>query len=149
MGTSVALEKTREELKMIKSKLSASQGALMDEIEGLKKALNTEKDQNVQIGNQLRKSRLKVKNEEREHNANKVKLRETAQSLYNEKREVEKFKTKLETLQMAHTTTTERFRNCESKREVAQDKLRDVKIQKLGCDEASRRMKQTYSDQNI
>merc|ERR1711998_180382 len=57
---------------------------------------------------------------------------------------LEKSKTKLETLQMAHTTTTERYRDVSSQKELCEDRMKDAKVKELGCEEAMNRMK-TYN----
>merc|ERR1711990_566365 len=134
-------------IKMIKSKMSAGEGALMAEIESLKKAFNAEKDQNVLVGGQLSKCRMDHKKLENEHNAVQLKLRETGQELFVAKRDVEKEKVKLSTLEMAHTTTTERYRDVSSKKELCEDRMKDAKIKHQGCEEAMRRMKTYNSDQ--
>merc|ERR1712054_459998 len=124
------------------------EGALMAEIESLKKAFNAEKDQNVLVGGQLSKCRMDHKKLENEHNAVQLKLRETGQELFVAKRDVEKEKVKLSTLEMAHSTTTERYRDVSSKKELCEDRMKDSKIKEQGCEEAMRRMKTYNADAN-
>lgn len=131
-------------IKMIMSKMSAGEGALMAEIENLKKGLSNEQDQLAQVSNHLSKCRQETKKVEGELSTKVVKLRETGQELYTTKRDLEKEKTKFETLQMAHTTTTERYRDVSSKKELCEDRMKDSKIKEQGCEEAMRRMK-TYN----
>merc|ERR1712070_464968 len=125
------LEKTNK-VKMMVSKMSAGEGALMAEIEGLKKSFDGEKEQNVVVGNHLAKCRANHKETERELNAKTVKLREVGQQLYTAKRDVEKEKTKFDTLTMAHATTTERYRDVSSKRELCEDRMKDAKVKFQG-----------------
>lgn len=128
--------------------MSAGEGALMEEIDQLKKSRDESQEQNTLVGNELSKCRLEHKKSEREKGDTEVKLRETGQNLYNAKRETEKYKTKYDTLEMAHTTTTERYRDVSSKEELCGDRLREAKIKHSGCENAMERMKVTYNDQN-
>jgi hypothetical protein len=140
-------EKTNK-IKMIMSKMSAGEGALMAEIESTKKAFNNEKDQNVLIGGQLSKCRLDHKKTDSELGTTKIKLRETGQELFIAKRDVEKEKVKFDSLTMAHTTTTERYRDVSSKKELCEDRMKDAKIKHQGCEDAMKRVK-VYSDDTI
>merc|ERR1712138_175951 len=63
------------------------------------------------------------------------------------KREIDKYKSKFETTQMAHTTVTEQYRNCNSKLELSMDRMKDAKVKFQGCEEAMRRMKTYNADQ--
>merc|ERR1711988_823548 len=92
--------------------------------------------------------KIKLKQLDRKLNRKVVKNRELGQTLYNTKREVEKYKTKLETLSMAHTTTTQRYRTVSSKLELCRDRIKDAKIKANGCQEAMRRLK-TYTNDQI
>merc|ERR1712118_351179 len=137
----------KSRVKSIMSKMSAGEGALMGEIERNKKTIRAEKEQGVVIGNQLRKSRLTNKKTERTLNRKVVKNRELGQQLYNTKRELDKWKSKYETLSQAHTTTTQRYRDTSSKLELCRDRIRDAKVKAQGCQEAMRRLKTYTSDQ--
>jgi len=131
-------------LKFLKAKAAGGEGALMAELETVKKSFDAEKDQNVIIGNQLTKCRQDVKKVEGENNNNIVKLRETGQQLFVSQRDAEKSKVKFDTLQMAHTTTSERYRAVSSKKELCEDRLRDANIKEKGCANAMTLMK-TYA----
>jgi len=135
-------------MKSLRTKMSAGEGALMGELERTKKTLGEEKDRVTVLGNDLRKCRLNIKKVDRKYNRKVVKNRELGQTLYNTKRELEKFKTKLETLSMAHTTTTQRYRTVSSKLELCRDRIKDAKIKANGCQEAMRRLK-TYTNDQI
>lgn len=149
------LHQTKEELlaknnkiKMIMSKMSAGEGALMSEIETLKKSLDEEKDQTLKISRDISVCRSKHKDTQKELASEQVKLRETAQNLYSTKRDLEKETTKYETLQMAHQTTTERYRDVSNAKELCQDRMKDAKVKALGCEESMTRMKTYHADEN-
>jgi len=145
---SAALAETKSKLKSVMSKMSAGEGALMGEIEQNKKVIRSEKDRAVVMGNDISKQKFQIKKAERKLNRKVVKNRELGQSLYNTKRELEKWKTKYDTLSMAHTTTTQRYRDATGKLELCRDRIKDAKIKANGCQEALTRLK-TYTNDQI
>lgn len=138
---------TKSKLNDLTSKLSAGEGALMAEIETLKTAKDQETERLGVSKNQIRKCHNDMSKDKRDLTANIVKLRECGQEVFNTKREVDKYKSRFDTLQMAHTSTTEQYRNTHSKLELCGDRMRDAKIKEKGCEEAMRRMKTYNSDQ--
>merc|ERR1712196_32078 len=142
-----ATMKATNKVKMIMAKLSAGEGALMAEISSLKKSRDSEMERVTIVSNNLQKCHVKVSKVRRDLNAKIVKLRETGQKFFTAKREIDKYKSKFETTQMAHTTVTEQYRNCNSKLELSMDRMKDAKVKFQGCEEAMRRMKTYNADQ--
>jgi len=142
-----ATMKAHNKVKMIMAKLSAGEGALMAEIESLKKSRDSEMERVTIVGNNLQKCHAEAAKTRRDLNGKIVKLRETGQRLFTAKRDIDKYKSKYETTQMAHTTVTEQYRNCNSKMELSMDRMKDAKVKSQGCEEAMRRMKTYNADQ--
>merc|ERR1712057_31059 len=142
-----ATMKATNKVKMIMAKLSAGEGALMAEISSLKKSRDSEMERVTIVSNNLQKCHVKVSKVRRDLNGKIVKLRETGQKFFTAKREIDKYKSKFETTQMAHTTVTEQYRNCNSKLELSMDRMKDAKVKFQGCEEAMRRMKTYNADQ--
>merc|ERR1712185_276905 len=142
-----ATMKATNKVKMIMAKLSAGEGALMAEISSLKKSRDSEMERVTLVSSNLQKCHVKVSKVRRDLNGKIVKLRETGQKLFTAKREIDKYKSKFETTQMAHTTVTEQYRNCNSKLELSMDRMKDAKVKFQGCEEAMRRMKTYNADQ--
>merc|ERR1719326_2641446 len=133
-----ATMKATNKVKMIMAKLSAGEGALMAEISSLKKSRDSEMERVTLVSSNLQKCHVKVSKVRRDLNGKIVKLRETGQKLFTAKREIDKYKSKFETTQMAHTTVTEQYRNCNSKLELSMDRMKDAKVKFQGCEEAMR-----------
>lgn len=133
--------------KMTMAKLSSGEGALMAEIETLKSGADNDAHTIVQMKAAASKMLLDNTKVEREKNQQTMKLRETSEELFGAKRDTEKYKVKYDTLESAHTTTTERYRNCHNKLELCSDRTKDAKIKEQGCEEAMRRMKTYNTDQ--
>jgi len=142
------LTECTQEGKATRTKMAAGEGALMGEIARNKKTILAEKDRWLKMGNQIAKNQITIKKSERLMNRQVLKKRSCQQALFTVKRSVEKWKTKFETLQMAHTTTTQRLRDTRGKMELTVDRLKDAKIKTNGCKEAMTRMKTYTNDQS-
>merc|ERR1712196_110971 len=141
------LQTTKRNLAAVTENLKAGEGALMAEISSLKKSRDSEMERVTVVSSNLQKCHVKVSKVRRDLNGKIVKLRETGQKLFTAKREIDKYKSKFETTQMAHTTVTEQYRNCNSKLELSMDRMKDAKVKFQGCEEAMRRMKTYNADQ--
>jgi chromosome segregation ATPase len=145
--TNMDYGKCQNKFKLTMAKLSSGEGALMAEIDTLK----TGADQDASTIGQLKQTIAKLRMDEtkitREMNAQTVKLREAQQQVFGAKAEAEKYKVRFDTLETAHSTVTERYRNANSKLELCSDRTKDAKIKFQGCEEAMRRMKAYNTDQ--
>jgi len=141
------LMKCRNKYKMTMAKLSSGEGALMAEIETLKSAADKDATTVQELKRQAGKVSLDLLAADREKNAASIKYREAAQELHAAKQDSEKYKVKFDTLETAHSTVTERYRNANSKLELCSDRTRDSNIKFQGCEEAMRRMKTYNADQ--
>merc|ERR1712196_419496 len=140
------LKAKEEVLKVSEQKLSESRKAtmkatnkvkmIMAKLSSLKKSRDSEMERVTLVSSNLQKCHVKVSKVRRDLNGKIVKLRETGQKLFTAKREIDKYKSKFETTQMAHTTVTEQYRNCNSKLELSMDRMKDAKVKFQGCEEA-------------
>lgn len=138
---------TKSKLNTVMAKLSAGEGALMAEIETLKSARDNEISRNEVQKNTIRKLNLDVSKTKSDLTAQIVKLRECGQETFNAKRDIDKYKSRFDTLEMAHTSTTEQYRSTHNKLELCSDRMKDAKVKEQGCEEAMRRMKTYNADQ--
>merc|ERR1719409_208396 len=145
--TSMDYGKCQNKFKLTMAKLSSGEGALMAEIDTLKTGADQDASTIAQLKQTIAKLRMDETKLTREMNAQTVKLREAQQQVFGAKAEAEKYKVRFDTLETAHSTVTERYRNANSKLELCSDRTKDAKIKFQGCEEAMPRMNAYNTDQ--
>jgi len=134
----------KSQLMDMKSKMSAGEGAMMGEIERLKKELENAKTKHTELGNEMAKTTLQVTNLGEKYNDEKMRGTEMKENVASVTRSLDTCRSEKEHASIDLASLTNRFNDAKLSNELTLEKFKNLKIEEAGCRNALDRLK-TYT----